>query len=161
MPIKPENRARYPANWKQISAEARARAGNCCQHHGCMARQYAVGSWEKRGDEWRWQPLMGSAFHDAAGQGFSWPSLRPLTYAEAKQVAADHHWSRFGDEVGDVKIIVIVLTVAHLDHDPSNCDPANLRVMCQRHHLAYDHDLHLANSQATRRAKAGTLELFA
>jgi len=30
----------------------------------------------------------------------------------------------------------------------------------QRHHLAYDHDHHRANAQATRRAKAGTLELF-
>lgn len=166
MPIKPENLARYPANWKQISAEARARAGNRCQHPGCTARQYAVGSWEKRGNEWVWQPITGNVFRDAAGQGLAWPSMRPLTYAEARQIAlarrvANEHWTRLGDEVGDVKIIVIVLTVAHLDHDPGNCDPANLRVMCQRHHLAYDNDHHRANAQATRRAKAGTLELFA
>ena len=155
MPIKPENRARYPANWKQISAEARARAGNCCQHPGCMARQYAVGSWEKRGSDWEWQPIMGSAFHDAAGQGFAWPSMQPPTYAEARQIAADLSW---GNE--DAKFIVIVLTVAHLDHNPENCDPSNLRAMCQRHHLAYDHDHRRANAQATRRTKAGTLEMF-
>jgi 5-methylcytosine-specific restriction endonuclease McrA len=29
MPIKPENRKRYPANWKQIRAEILERAGHC------------------------------------------------------------------------------------------------------------------------------------
>lgn len=38
--------------------------------------------------------------------------------------------------------------------------PSNLAAMCQRHHLAYDHNHHRANAQATRRAKAGTLEMF-
>jgi len=32
----------------------------------------------------------------------------------------------------------VVLTVAHLDHDPSNCDPENLRALCQRCHNSYD-----------------------
>jgi hypothetical protein len=32
----------------------------------------------------------------------------------------------------------VVLTVAHLDHQPENCDPANLRAWCQRCHNAYD-----------------------
>ncbi|MFZ0269902.1 hypothetical protein [Caulobacter sp.] len=31
MPIRPENRARYPADWKAISLEVRARAGNRCE----------------------------------------------------------------------------------------------------------------------------------
>lgn len=31
MPIKPENRARYPANWKEIRAAILERAGNCCE----------------------------------------------------------------------------------------------------------------------------------
>lgn len=62
--------------------------------------------------------------------------------------------------MGEPKIIVIVLTVAHLNHDPTDCSPENLAAMCQRHHLAYDHAHHQANAQATRRAKAGTLELF-
>ncbi len=53
-----------------------------------------------------------------------------------------------------------MLTIAHLDHDPTNNSDDNLRAMCQRHHLALDHDHHRANAQATRRAKAGTLELF-
>jgi len=31
MPIRPENRARYPSDWKAISVEVRARAGNRCE----------------------------------------------------------------------------------------------------------------------------------
>jgi hypothetical protein len=31
MPIRPENKQRYPADWKQISASIRARAGNRCE----------------------------------------------------------------------------------------------------------------------------------
>lgn len=31
MPIKPENRARYPSDWKRISREIRARAGGRCE----------------------------------------------------------------------------------------------------------------------------------
>lgn len=32
----------------------------------------------------------------------------------------------------------VVLTVAHLDHTPENCDPANLAALCQRCHNRYD-----------------------
>ncbi|WP_230949696.1 hypothetical protein [Burkholderia pseudomultivorans] len=31
MPIKPENRTRYPANWKQIVEAVRERSGNRCE----------------------------------------------------------------------------------------------------------------------------------
>lgn len=31
MPIRPENRARYPKDWPEISARVRARAGNRCE----------------------------------------------------------------------------------------------------------------------------------
>lgn len=51
------------------------------------------------------------------------------------------------------KVIVIVLTVAHLDHNPQNCDPSNLVSLCQKCHLNYDQDHHLRNAKATRRAK--------
>ena len=32
----------------------------------------------------------------------------------------------------------VVLTVAHLDHNPSHCDEKNLMAWCQRCHLTYD-----------------------
>jgi hypothetical protein len=56
----------------------------------------------------------------------------------------------------------VVLTVAHLDHTPEHCDPANLRGICQRCHLAYDVDHHAATAARTRAqaAAAGMAPLF-
>jgi 5-methylcytosine-specific restriction endonuclease McrA len=51
------------------------------------------------------------------------------------------------------RVIQIVLTVAHLDHEPMNCDPSNLVALCQKCHLNYDQDHHRRNASATRRAK--------
>jgi len=36
------------------------------------------------------------------------------------------------------KMIMIVCTVAHLDHNPENCEDENLRFWCQRCHNRYD-----------------------
>lgn len=45
----------------------------------------------------------------------------------------------------------IVLTTAHLDHQPENCADDNLKAMCQRCHLRYDRDYHSANQKRRRR----------
>ena len=95
MPIKPENRARYPKDWAEISRAAKERAGWKCQHPGCTAQQYSI-----------------------------------------------------------------VLTAAHLNHQPEDCRPENLAAMCQRHHLAYDAKHHAQTAYATRKARAGTADLF-
>jgi len=72
------------------------------------------------------------------------------------------------------KVIKIVLTVAHMDHDVKNNDmmehganalprmASNLRALCQKCHLAYDAEHHQANAANTRRKNkvdAGQLEL--
>lgn len=146
MPIKPENRGRYPADWACHSREAKERAGWKCQHDGCVARQYSVG---------RWLP-------DAAN-GFRWSAHDDTaqSYGEARQMAAEYSFYLFGDGPADSwPVIVIVLTVAHLNHKPEDCRPENLAAMCQRHHLAYDAKHHAETAAATRRARANTLELF-
>ncbi|NDV96032.1 hypothetical protein D0T84_14080 [Dysgonomonas sp. 521] len=80
MPIKPENKSRYPKNWKQISEDIRFnRANNRCE--GCGAENYKP------------HPITGSK---------------------------------------------VILTVAHLDHTPENCDYENLKAWCQRCHNTYD-----------------------
>jgi hypothetical protein len=48
----------------------------------------------------------------------------------------------------------VVLTVAHLDHTPENCEPENLLAMCQRCHLVYDAEQHKAQASHTRAVKA-------
>lgn len=37
---------------------------------------------------------------------------------------------------------VTVLTTAHLDHTPENCEAENLKAMCQGCHLHYDREHH-------------------
>lgn len=54
----------------------------------------------------------------------------------------------------------IVLTVAHLDHDPRNCEESNLKALCQRCHLRYDKDLHTTNASHTRARKQGQTLAF-
>ena len=50
----------------------------------------------------------------------------------------------------------VVLTVAHLDHQPETCADDNLLAMCQRCHLAYDAEHHAETRAATRRAALAT-----
>jgi hypothetical protein len=52
---------------------------------------------------------------------------------------------------------VIVLTIAHLDHDTTNNADSNLLALCQRCHLSYDAKHHATNSRRTRDAKKGQL----
>lgn len=147
MPIRPENRARYPRDWPAIRDRILRRAQMRCEHPGCCARQYDVGYWRQQAGEWCWFEF-----------GRNWP-----TYAAAKQFGAEKHFDRYGDgptPPGEPRIVVIVLTIAHLDHTPENCDPANLRALCQRHHLALDAEHHKETAYATRRAAALTADLF-
>lgn len=159
MPVKPENRALYPANWPEIRAAIRERAGMQCEHRDpenqrrCKARQYAVGRWVTA-DRWR----LPVGFEHLQRRELRWDAIeQAATFKEARQRAAEIDFDA-GEE--GPKPIVIVLTVAHLNHDPTDCSPENLALMCQRHHLAHDHEHHRANAQATRRARSGTAELF-
>ena len=54
----------------------------------------------------------------------------------------------------------VVLTVAHLDHNPANNVWHNLKAMCQRCHLTYDAPLHRKHAAETRRAKMNNHDLF-
>jgi hypothetical protein len=133
VPIKPENRARYPKDWPEVRARILQRARYRCEHEGCGAVHRDVGYW-LNGKFVR----MSSSLRDAG--------------------------CKAGDSVDcsdgtTIKLIQIVLTIAHLDHTPENCDDNNLRAWCQRHHLAYDAEHHKQTAYATRRSRANTLEL--
>lgn len=128
-PIRRENRERYPENWDAIRSEILARAGNRCEF--CGIPKYAVGYRERDGT---FVPLCGNGPCDAAGQGRTWPALDHLGYAEAREIAEiQNEWSE-----PEEHWIVIVLTVAHLDHQPENCKLENLRALCQRCHNRHD-----------------------
>lgn len=135
MPIKPENRHRYPADWPQIRERILQRARHRCEHSGCGALHRALGYW--RGEEW--VPLP--------------PALRDSGVDKPTTVACA--------DGSVLKVIRIVLTIAHLDHVPENCTDDNLRAWCQRHHLRYDVGHHRQTAYATRKARACTKDLFA
>lgn len=103
MPIKPENRARYPKNWREIRQEILGRADHCCEWPGC---------------------------------GVANGSMNPRTGSR------------------------VVLTIAHLDHQPENCAHSNLMAMCQEHHLAYDAKHHQQTAYQTRRSGKAAADLF-
>jgi hypothetical protein len=116
MPIRASEAARYPADWRVISARIRQRAAGQCECAGeCGLHRDHPGPRrceERHGERARW----------AKGR--------------------------------------IVLTVAHLNHQPEDCRDENLKAMCQRCHNRYDQPHRQRNAAATRRAKKQNGELF-
>ena len=105
-PIRAENRARYPADWPQISKRIRfVRAVGRCECEGECGR----GTHEGRCPNRHGQPAYGT---------------------NSK----------------------VILTVAHLNHTPEDCDDANLKAMCQGCHLHYDREHHAQTAARSRLA---------
>ncbi len=99
MPIRPENRARYPKDWPALSRRIRfERAQGRCEWCG--------------------------AVHGAP---------HPVTGSR------------------------VVLTVAHLNHQPEDCREDNLAALCQRCHNRYDAPVRAAGVRARRLAASGQL----
>lgn len=118
MPIRPENRGRYPADWPDISHAIKERAGWRCECKGECGRPYVHLDRDERCRNRHGEPAYGTGS-------------------------------------------TVVLTTAHLDHTPENCDPDNLRAMCQGCHLHYDREHHAETRAAARRAEtAGLAGLF-
>jgi len=59
-----------------------------------------------------------------------------------------------------VKIVRIILVIAHMDHNIKNNDYNNLRALRQRCHLNYDRPIHKVLRKATFAAKRRQLRLF-
>lgn len=135
MPIKPENRKRYPENWKQIRARILKRARNCCEQ--CRVPNGVTINRGIGRDKGTYQMPDGSIRHEDNG---GLVCLRPFDYAGLP--------------------VKIVLTIAHLDHTPENCKPSNLRALCQLHHLRYDAAHHAETARQTRRARKAIGDLF-
>jgi hypothetical protein len=155
MPIKAENRALYPSNWPSISRQVRERAKYFCEQ--CGLRNYSVGYRDEAG---RFSPLAGSGPCDCAGVGLQWPSMTPITYREAREFAQVANTESDGRDADGNRWFVIVLTVAHLDHDPRNCELSNLKALCQYCHLHYDQEHHAETAYETRRNGKAAADLF-
>lgn len=149
MPIRPENVARYPKDWQQIRDAIVARARNRCEH--CGVRNGALGGRTREGYFLRALPLGERRLR------LEWP--RPGDYWWCSGLTGELHGIGY-QRTERLRIIRIVLTVAHLDHAPENCAPENLRAWCQRCHLAYDAKHHRETAYSTRRAGRAVADLF-
>lgn len=146
MPIRKENVARYPANWKseivpRIHARSHGRCectGQCGQRHGHLADRCTRIDGE-------------IGYRDEEG---AWVRL-------AKSEADVDMRVEVADLVDGYNVVKIVLTVMHLDHTPENCDPANLLHACQGCHNRYDAPMRRAGIQARARAQRAVGDLFA
>ena len=82
---------------------------------------------------------------------------RPYIHLDIDERCRNHH-GQPAYETGSK----VVLTTAHLNHTPEDCDPANLKAMCQGCHLHYDRDHHARTRATTLAAEldAANLSLF-
>lgn len=137
MPIRPENKGRYPKDWKAISKRIREeRAKNQCEQ--CRAPN---GEFVARGVN-----RHAGTYMLPDGEVRSEESGETLGYARGSEYCARG-------------LTKIVLTVAHLDHTPENNAEENLKALCQKCHLNHDRDEHKRTRARTRRNH--TRELFA
>ncbi len=142
MPIRPENRSRYPADWKTVIVPAvRERSGNICEE--CGVKNHELGGRLPGG---RWMKAEPTGDN---GLRLTWPEL------------GTYHWCSDGERREVLRIIRIVLTVAHLDHDDLETrDITRLRHWCQRCHNRYDAKMRAEGIKARRRATAADGDLF-
>lgn len=89
-----------------------------------------------------------------------WPELsRTIRFRRAGGLCEFCRMARHG-EVHPLTGSLVILTVAHLDHDHRRGDPNDLAAMCQRCHNIYDGPLRRRNAARTRRAKRAARDLF-
>ena len=136
MPIRPEMKERYPADWPEIRARILRRAENKCEW--CGVKNHWLGGRSPSGK-----------FHAAKYLGCDRARPRPGEYAWCEG------WSE------RLRIIKIVLTIAHIhDHDPANCADDNLAALCQRCHNAHDAPMRRAGRYERERAEKAIGDLF-
>lgn len=149
MPIRPENRDRYPADWPAISMAVRQAANNKCEF--CGVQNHQLGGRTPTG---LWLPAQPTGTNcGRTPSGLDWP--REGEYGWCSLIHPD------GSETTmHLRIVRIVLTVAHLDHQPENCARENLKALCQRCHNRYDLPHRRAGILERARAALGMKDLF-
>jgi hypothetical protein len=135
VPIRPELRWLYPIDWPILSRIIRfGRAHGRCEQ---CSRPHARGLLQL--EDGRWLDPERGIWRDDAGFEAAWPDLEGLARARERSV---------------------ILGVAHLDHDPTNNRPNNLRALCQRCHLRHDRPEHLRRRRLHQQARKALGDLF-
>lgn len=132
MPIRPENKGRYPKDWKQIRARILQRARNRCERCGLLNHL------------WGYRDAFG-AFHGL--------TKAPLADAGFRRPPFDVACN----DGRVLRVIEIILTVAHLNHEPEDCRDENLQALCQRCHNRHDVASRRAGIRERRHREQGQL----
>ena len=112
----PIDYSKYPSDWKEIVKRIRKRSGGKCEICGL----------ENKSTVWSVQFYM-----KWINGRYSWRKVWFRSKEDAYREARNDY---------DVKPVTVVLTVAHLDHDETNHNVSDDRLMdlCQVCHLRYD-----------------------
>ena len=138
MPIRRHHRWLYPIDWRELSASirfrrAKGRCEGCGRPHGRLVIVLSDGQWwDAERSTWR------------CGNG------RVLR----RRIPAPEGHGPPGRSTR------VVLSAAHLDHDPQNNAVANLAALCQRCHILHDKAEHLRRRQLTYVARRALGDLF-
>ena len=135
MPIRPSLRWFYPIDWPELSRQirfvrAKGRCEACSRPHGIRVMCLRDGRWFDR-DETCWR------------DGHGHQCLAP-----------------WGTDLDRVRVTRVILAAAHLDHDPANSDPSNLKSLCQRCHMIHDRPHHVAQRKLTYLRRWAIGDLF-
>jgi hypothetical protein len=66
----------------------------------------------------------------------------------------------WGPDIDQLRATRVILAAAHLDHDPANSAPSNLKSLCQRCHMLHDRPHHLAQRRLTYLRRWAIADLF-
>jgi hypothetical protein len=127
----PMERDRYPKDWSLTAIAIKDAAHWQCQQcaRPCRKPSESVSVFEQRLDP-KWKPLLAEKLADYERTGVL--KYRPQRF---------------------------LLTVAHLDQDPSNSAPENLKALCAPCHLRYDRRFQGSN-RMKKLERRGQLNLF-
>lgn len=105
----PMDRSLYPENWESIALTIKTAANWTCQECNRPCRQPGESLWD--------------LYNRIDGAGWQW----------AQDLEGE-------DEQGEpvLKLGRFTLTVAHLNHQPEDCRPQNLKALCSVCHCRYD-----------------------
>ena len=137
MPIRPEHRWLYPIDWPELSkairfGRAKGRCEGCGRPHGRQVQHRGDGTWwDEDARLWR----------DGGGK-----ALKKLPAPISGDAAA--------------VFTRVVLATAHLDHDPTNNHPRNLKALCQRCHILHDREEHGRRRGMTHKMRKALGDLF-
>lgn len=139
MPINYKN---YPDNWrKEIRPAILLRANYQCEFCGVGKYKYIFRGY--LGDDTE-------VYQDAEGIIYDANNSAILFLFDFEKTITPK---------GKGRVIKVVLTVAHIDHNINNNDPANLKALCQRCHLIHDKHQHMKSRRETINRKKGLIEL--